>query len=88
MQIITYDQVKTKVIKIRDQSVILDNDVAELYGVETRKINQAIREMPTSWPSVKVEAFCGNLKFPFKICACNSSLYSLIYPSFSAVFQC
>ncbi len=30
MQIITYDQVKSKVIEVRDQKAILGSDVAEL----------------------------------------------------------
>jgi hypothetical protein len=33
MQVIKYDQVKEKIIEIREQHVILDSDVAELYGV-------------------------------------------------------
>ena len=42
------DIVKTesKIIVIRDTQVILDRDVAELYGVETREINQALRNNP------------------------------------------
>ncbi len=35
------DIVKTenKIIVIRDKQVILDRDVAELYGVETKEVN-------------------------------------------------
>ena len=38
------DIVKTesKIIVIRDTQVILDRDVAELYGVTTKVVNQAI----------------------------------------------
>ncbi len=50
MQIITYDQVKSMIIEIRNQKVILDSRVAELYGVETREINQAIKRNPTKFP--------------------------------------
>ena len=35
---------------IRDTQVILDRDVAELYGVETREINQALRNNPKKFP--------------------------------------
>jgi len=38
MQLIQYDQVQSKIIEIRNQKVILDSDVADLYGVETRDI--------------------------------------------------
>ena len=51
MQVITYDQVKEKVILIRDKQVILDSDVAELYGVETKRINEAVKNNPEKFPS-------------------------------------
>lgn len=50
MKLITYDQVKSKIIEIRNQNVILDSNVAELYGVETREINQAIRRNSNKFP--------------------------------------
>jgi hypothetical protein len=51
MQLITYDQVKSKIIEVRNQRVILDSDVAELYGVETREINQAIKRNTAKFPA-------------------------------------
>lgn len=51
MKIITYDQVKSKIIKLRNQRVILDYNVAELYGVQTREVNQAIKRNPDKFPS-------------------------------------
>jgi hypothetical protein len=50
MHLITYDQVKSKIIEIRNKKVILDSDVAELYGVKTREINQAVRRNLTKFP--------------------------------------
>ena len=46
------DIVKTesKIIVIRDTQVILDRDVAELYGVTTRDINKAVKNNPTKFP--------------------------------------
>ena len=48
------DIVKTesKIIVIRDTQVILDRDVAELYGVETRDINKAVKNNPKNFPLV------------------------------------
>ncbi|MCL2312335.1 MAG: ORF6N domain-containing protein, partial [Firmicutes bacterium] len=46
MEIIKLDEVKEKIITVRDERVILDSDVAALYGVETREINQAIKNNP------------------------------------------
>jgi len=34
----------------RGQSVILDSDVAALYGVETRDVNQSIKNNPAKFP--------------------------------------
>ena len=48
----TEDIVKTenKIIVIRDKQVILDRDVAELYGVETKRINEALKNNPDKFP--------------------------------------
>ena len=43
-------EVENKIITLRDQQVILDSDVAELYGVETKQINQAVRNNPEKFP--------------------------------------
>ena len=50
LQIIKYEQVKDKIIVLRGQQVILDSDVAQLYGVETRIINQAVKNNPNKFP--------------------------------------
>lgn len=42
--------VESKIITLRDQQVILDCDVAELYGVETRDINKAVKNNPEKFP--------------------------------------
>lgn len=49
-EIITTKDVEAKVITIRDQRVILDCDVAELYGVETKRINEAVRNNREKFP--------------------------------------
>ena len=43
-------EVENKIITLRDQQVILDSDVAELYGVRTKEINQAVRNNPEKFP--------------------------------------
>jgi phage regulator Rha-like protein len=43
-------QVEEKVLVLREQNVILDRDVAELYGVETKEINQAVKNNPGKFP--------------------------------------
>ncbi len=42
--------VEDKMINLRNQQVILDSDVAELYGVQTKEINQAVKNNPRKFP--------------------------------------
>lgn len=48
--IVRYETVNDKIIRLNDQDVILDFAVAELYGVETREINQAVKNNPHKFP--------------------------------------
>ena len=43
-------EVKNNIVFIRDTHVITDADVASLYGVETKHINQAVRNNPEKFP--------------------------------------
>ena len=45
------DAVKSRMVVIRGQQVLLDRDVATLYGVEAREINQAVRNNPDKFPA-------------------------------------
>ena len=36
--------------KLRNQPVLIDADVAELYGVETKRVNEAVRNNPKKYP--------------------------------------
>ena len=49
-EIINKDDVQNKVIFVRGQQVLLDRDVAVLYGVETKAINQAVKNNPEKFP--------------------------------------
>ena len=49
-ELINFDDVNNRIISIRNQSVILDSDVAKLYGVETRDINKAVKNNPKKFP--------------------------------------
>ena len=50
MDIVKLSDVTGKIITIREQNVILDSDVAELYGVETMRINEAVKNNPAKFP--------------------------------------
>ena len=42
--------VQSRIINVRDMPVIVDADVAEIYGVETKRINEAVRNNPDRFP--------------------------------------
>ena len=47
-----------QILVIRDKQVMLDRDLATLYGVETKAINQAVKRNPKKFP----ERFCFQLE--------------------------
>ncbi len=49
MQIIS-EEISSKIYTIRSLQVMLDRDLAELYQVETKHINQAVRNNPDKFP--------------------------------------
>lgn len=51
MTTLTYQNVEDKIITIRNQPIIVDSDVAQLYGVETKEINQAVSRNPEKFPA-------------------------------------
>jgi hypothetical protein len=55
-QKLTHSDVESKIMLFRDTKVILDSDVAALYGVETKRINEAVKNNPDKFPT-------GNLLF-------------------------
>ena len=42
--------VQSRIINVRDMPVIVDADVAEIYGVETKRVNEAVRNNPDKFP--------------------------------------
>ena len=48
---VTTIDVERRMIELRKQPVLLDTDVAELYGVETKRVNEAVRNNPHKFPS-------------------------------------
>lgn len=57
-QTIGAKEVEARVIELRGKKVILDRDVAELYGVETKRVNEAVRNNPEKFP----KRYCFYLK--------------------------
>jgi len=47
---IKFEEFENKLIEYKNKPVLLDRDVAELYGVETRDINKAVKNNPDKFP--------------------------------------
>jgi hypothetical protein len=50
-EITKFENLQDRIIEIRDQKVLLDVDVAEIYGVETKRINEAVKNNLDKFPS-------------------------------------
>lgn len=48
---VTTKDVEARMLQLRGQFVLLDRDVAELYGVQTKEINQAVKNNPRKFPA-------------------------------------
>lgn len=48
---ITDDVLVNKIYEFREQKVMLDSDLADLYGVETRRLNEQVRRNATRFPN-------------------------------------
>ena len=49
-EILTFAEVQDKIATIRRGPVIADADVSELYGVETRRVNEAVKNNSDKFP--------------------------------------
>lgn len=51
MDTLSFEQVEKKIITLRNTPVILDSDAAGLYGVETKRVNEAVSNNPDKFPT-------------------------------------
>ncbi len=50
MEVINFEAIEKMVFTISGQQVILDSDVAALYGVVTKRVNEAVKNNPEKFP--------------------------------------
>ena len=48
--LVPVERIERAILSIRGEKVMLDNDLAELYGVETRVLNQAVKRNASRFP--------------------------------------
>ena len=49
-ELIPIERIERKIYSIRDKKVMLDRDLAELYDVETKALNQAVKRNIDRFP--------------------------------------
>ena len=50
-KMIAHPSVDQTILTIRDESVMLDHDLAEVYGVTTKALNQAVKRNAQRFPT-------------------------------------
>jgi len=50
MHIVKFEYIEEKLLNIQGKNVLLDSDVAAVYGVETKRINEAVKNNPEKFP--------------------------------------
>ena len=54
MDMMRFNDLENKLIRYKDGFVLVDSDLAQLYGIETRDINKAVKNNPDKFP----EGYC------------------------------
>jgi prophage antirepressor-like protein len=49
-EIIKFENIEELIVEIKGQKVLLDRDVANIYGVETKRINESVKNNPEKFP--------------------------------------
>ncbi|MDP3148113.1 MAG: ORF6N domain-containing protein [Ignavibacteria bacterium] len=50
-EIIPTERIENRILLLREQRVMLDRDLAGLYGVETKNLNRQVKRNPERFPS-------------------------------------
>ncbi|HEX7576532.1 MAG TPA: ORF6N domain-containing protein, partial [Verrucomicrobiae bacterium] len=50
MVVVPVERIERVILSIRGEKVMLDSDLAELYGVETKALNQAVKRNADRFP--------------------------------------
>jgi len=50
MEMIKFETLENKLIEYKDEVVLIDSDVAQLYGIETKDVNRAVKNNLNKFP--------------------------------------
>jgi len=48
--LVTVEQIESRIVTVRGQKVMLDTDLAEMYGVPTKRLNEQVKRNPSRFP--------------------------------------
>lgn len=51
MNVVKIEEIESRVLTLRDESVLLDSEVAGVYGIATEEVNQAVSSNPETFQS-------------------------------------
>lgn len=63
--LIPTERIERAILLIRGQKVILDTDLARLYGVTTKRLNEQVKRNRRRWPGLRAETG-GGFVIPFR----------------------
>jgi predicted ester cyclase len=49
-QAMDFSDIEKVIVTVKGQKVIIDSDVAQIYSVETKEVNQAVKNNPEKFP--------------------------------------
>ena len=87
--IVDENNIKDKIYLIRGQKVMLDFDLAEIYGYETRKLNEQVKtnierfvpDFMFQLKKVNGNQFCGRKIGPQKLYLLKEDIYLMLLPN-------
>ena len=50
MNVVKIEEIENRIITIRGEKVLIDGEVAEVYGVETKRVNEAVKNNRDKFP--------------------------------------
>ena len=50
-QTMDFSNIEKAIITVKGQKVLINNDVANIYGVLTKEVNQAVKNNPEKFPA-------------------------------------
>ena len=51
MSVVKIEEIESRILTLRGESALLDSQVAEVYGIATKEVNQAVSNNPEKFPS-------------------------------------